>query len=62
MKIIKTDNFARETISDCLIAEKVPAFYADKIVEDLNKRFSGNSSPDYFKAVEDNYKLYYFDP
>ena len=60
MKIIKV--FDHEKISDCLIAEKVPSYYAEYIAKDLNKRFSGDNSPDYFLAVEDHHKLYVFEP
>ena len=63
MKVIKTDNFDREFISDTLVADNVPEFYVLFIVECLNKKFCDyDDSPDFFKAVEDNYVLYKFEP
>lgn len=62
MKIIKVDNFNRETISDVLIADNVQNSYASVITEFLNKKYGGNDLPDFFRAVEDDYKLYKFEP
>lgn len=62
MKIIVVDNFNRESVSDVLIAEKTPDYYADFITTALNKKYSGDNSPDFFKVVEDDYKLYVFEP
>ena len=63
MKIIAVDNFDRDTKSDVLIAENVREFYAEHIAQALNEKFSpGDYSQDFFKAVEDNYKLYKFIP
>lgn len=61
MKIICVNNFAREDISDELICENVNKYYAEDIVNFLNKKFSGESAPDFFKAVDDNYKLYVYE-
>ncbi len=62
MKIIRVDNMNREHISDSLVAENVNEWYAKKIIEFLNKRFSGDYAPDYFRAVPDDHKLYEFEP
>lgn len=62
MKLIKVDNFDRESVSDVLIAENVNPHYADEIVVFLNDRHSGDNSPDYFKLVEDGKKLYVYNP
>lgn len=62
MKIICIDNFDREIVSDRLIAENVPDHYAEGIAEHLNEKYSGTTSPVYFKAVPDDYKLYTFEP
>jgi len=62
MKIIKVDNFDREDISDELIAENVPDYYVKCIVEELNQKFGGSTSPDYFMGKPDDYKLYTFEP
>lgn len=60
MKVIKISNFDLETVSDTVIAEGIIQYYAESIAELLNKEFGGDDSPDYFKAVENNYKLYQF--
>lgn len=62
MKIIKVDNFDRDSISDTLVAENVSEFYAEHIVTLLNEKFSGDRSSDFYKSVEDNHKLYEFEP
>jgi len=63
MKIIMVDNFNRENISDKLIVEKVDEWWGEKIVSLLNARHSKDpNNPDYFKLVEDDYKLYEFKP
>ena len=56
MKIIKTDNFCREHIADSLIAENCDQYYGLIIVHHLNEKW-GNSSPHYFRLVENDYKL-----
>lgn len=61
-KIIKIDNFDRETVSDQLIAENVNDYYGKQIVEDLNARWSGDQSPDFFKLVPDDHKLRTYEP
>ena len=62
MKIIRVSNFNNESVSDVLIAENVHHFYIKNIVYILNEMYSGNVAPDYFRAVEDDYKLYIFEP
>ena len=52
----------REHVSDSIVAENVNEWYAKKIVEFLNERFSGNHAPDYFRAIPDDHKLYEFEP
>lgn len=62
MQIIKTSNFDNEAVSDEVIAEKVPTYYSTVITSELNRVFGGSESSDFFKAVEDDYKLYIFEP
>ena len=62
MKIIMVDNFNRENVSDTLIAENVSEYFGKKIVKYLNNTFSGDTSPDYFKLVTNDYKLFTFEP
>lgn len=63
MKIICKDNFDRDSISDRLVCSEIKSHvYADFIADALNKRFGGESSPEYFKAVQDDYKLYVYNP
>lgn len=62
MKIVSKDNFNREHISEVLIAENVLRYYANYIVEALNKRYSGDYADTFFVATPDSYKLYKFNP
>lgn len=62
MKIICKDNFDRESVSDQLVCESVNEFYGSKIVDFLNDRFSGDHSPNFYKLVDDNYRLYVWEP
>lgn len=60
MKIILTDNFNRDCISDKLIAENVIPHYAYLIVNKLNHDLHSDS-PYFYKAVENEYKLYKYE-
>ena len=62
MKIINVDNFDRDTVSDTLVAENVPKYYAKDIVEFLNDKYSGSTSSDYFMIKPNDYKLYTWEP
>jgi hypothetical protein len=64
MKIIKVDNFdkAGPGGDDMIIAENVHEYYGPKIVEWLIEIYSDGYSPDYFRLVEDDYKLRKFEP
>ena len=62
MKIIAKDNFDREGfVSDLLIAENIHKAYSELIVDFLNSKSSSYSSY-IFILVEDDYKLYKFEP
>ena len=62
MKIICQDNFDRDSISDTLVCENVNEFYANFIRDCLNQKFGGEHAPSFFKVVEDDHKLYIFEP
>jgi len=62
MKVIITDNYDRETVSDVLLCENVTPFNARRIAKAMNQVFSGNHSDEYFQAVEDDYVLQVYDP
>lgn len=62
MKIVCMDNFARETVSEKLVAENVPEFYAKAIAEFLNSKFGGEEAPNWYVAKPDDYQLYKYDP
>jgi hypothetical protein len=62
MKIIAKDNFDRDHVSETLVAENVPSYYAPAIAGFLNERFSGNNAPNFYVAVPDNHKLYIWEP
>lgn len=58
MKIICVDNFARDYVSDSLVCENVSKYYGEFLVKQLNEKLSGEHSSDYYRLVEDDYKLY----
>ena len=51
VKMVGRDNFDGESISDCLVAENVSAYYATKIVDCLNVMSKGGMD---FYTVESN--------
>lgn len=61
MKIIAVDNFDREIYSDQLICENICKAYGIKFLQLLNKEVTDNSQWHY-KLVEDDYKLFIYDP
>ena len=61
MKIVRLDNFGRETVSDELVAENVPVEYAERIARALNAQ-GAMLSDEYFTVKPDNYVLYRFEP
>lgn len=62
MKIIRSCHTGSKLYNDELIASEVTEKYARFIAACLNREFSVLSSPYYFMAVEDDYKLYIYDP
>jgi len=59
LKIIQTDNFDTELVSDVLVAENVSSERLGKKMTDaLNEGFSGPDSSVFFKLVEDDFKLF----
>jgi len=65
MKIILVDNFNREGPGhdDKLIAKVTDKFWGERIVELLNAWSQRDPhTSDFFKLVEDDYKLYRFEP
>ena len=62
MKIIMVDNFNSETKDDILIAENVQPYYAQFIADMLNDKYGGADSPDFFRAVQDEYVLFRWEP
>ena len=62
MKIVRVDNFDRDTVCDKLVAENVNDVYGTCMVEALNAEFSGDSLPDYFRMVPDDYVLKEWEP
>lgn len=59
MKIICTDNFARESIADRLVVEGIEhEGEAIAMSNGLNQAFGGENSPNYYTAVPDNYRLW----
>ena len=61
MKIIMTDNYARDYVDDILICENVSRVYGTIIVECLNNHITCTHDK-YFILVNDDYKLVKFEP
>jgi len=59
MKIIGTDNYDRDYISDKLIAENVSEFWAKRIVEFMNEKYCDDT---FYKVVEDDQELFIYEP
>jgi hypothetical protein len=60
MKIVRTDNFARETESEYFVAENITnQTLGRKMVNGLNKDCHDND-PNWYALVQDDYKLYKF--
>lgn len=59
MKIIGTDNYCRDEVSDVLVCENITIGYATEIVNYLN-RDENNSR--FYKLVENEHKLYEWEP
>ncbi len=62
MKIVATDNFNREYVSDVLIAENVSETWAKTIVKLLNTHCGGLDAQEHFVAYPDDKPLYKFEP
>lgn len=62
MKVVRVDNFARETVDDKLIADGLSSNDAEAMAEKLNKEQSGPDSPVYYRVVADDYKLREWEP
>jgi hypothetical protein len=62
MKIINVDNFDRDSVSDKLVCENVSEYYGEIIVDFLNDRLSSEHSTDFYKLVDDDHKLYVWEP
>jgi hypothetical protein len=59
MKIIKKDNYARESHSDFLVCSGVNEYYGRLFMKALElQRFDS----DYYELVSDDYELYKFEP
>ena len=63
MKIVATDNFDRETVSDYLVAENITSNdYAEAMCDALNAKFGGDDALRFYQVKPDDYVLYLFDP
>lgn len=63
MKIVKVSNFNDEMINDQLVCSNIKnKFEADTMLEALNQKHSGDTANYHYKIVEDDYKLYTWEP
>lgn len=61
MKIIASDNFSRDYVSDSLVCENINEGYGNMIVDFLN-RHNGDDGPRYYRLVPDDHALYKWEP
>ena len=61
MKIVMTDNYARDYVDDILICENVNRVYGTIIVDCLNNHITCTHDK-YFILVNDDYKPVKFEP
>jgi len=61
MKVICVDNYDREIYDDVLVCDNVNNYYGKQIVKSLNDK-AGEDSSNYYRLVEDDYKLFKFEP
>jgi hypothetical protein len=54
MKIIGTDNLARETVADILVAESV---VSGPVAEEMCRLMNANGGGTYYRVVDDSYVL-----
>lgn len=61
MKIVATDNYDRETVSEWVVADNISnEYFGNIMVNALNER---QGDPNWFmKLVPDDYELYKFNP
>jgi len=55
---MKIDNYDRELYDDVLISENIKNEYYGKLIVELLNNDSKRSDSDYFRLVEDDYKLF----
>jgi hypothetical protein len=60
MKIIRKDNFNRDTESDKLVCENINNSYGKRLVDYMNNQMAGFDI--FYELVEDDYKLYKWEP
>ncbi len=61
MKVIASDNFNRDNVSDFLVCGNVCEYYGNLIVKFLNDR-EGEYSPYFYSLVSDDHELYIWEP
>ena len=59
MKIVWTDNFARDNVSEVLVASNVREHEAPILLKALEATCTSDN-PDWYKLVPDDYELYVF--
>lgn len=63
MKIIAVDNFNRENHDDRLVCENISSDREAKVIlTSLQIILGGERCAEFYKIVDDNYKLYTFKP
>lgn len=62
MKIVRTDNFNRETISEGLVAENIQSVREAEIMLKALRAEVKDNDQNWYKLEEDDYDLYRWEP
>ena len=58
MKIVRTDNYARETVPEYLVAENIKSEQEAKIMVKALRDTCSEDNPNWYKLVADDYELW----
>lgn len=61
-KIVAHSNFDNETVSEFVVADNIPAFYAEKLIHFMQKEIASKDATYYYKLVDLDYELYIWEP
>ena len=62
MQIIRSDNFARDNVSEGLVCSVESKFEAEAMLNGLRKHLCSDNASFWYRIEPDDYKLYTFEP